>query len=429
MNQRRVLLSNALAGMIDQALLSALNFAIGLLFIRLASKEEYGLYTQFFGLLMLSQSLQNALTNSPLIALGAKLSDARMRTLSEHLLRLQTWVSLVLGAVSIVGVWLTDQFAHVPQLEMSVALGFVCALVGQWLREFARHYHFLNMRPHAALLTDILYGASLVCGLVITVLWLEVTTTWLLLVMGIASAIAGLHGILQSKISLGRASADARNLMQRAWSMSRWTLPGTIVDWLSRNTFAIVVGAILGLAAAADISAARLLLMPAALCVTAWGKVFTPRFSRWWGAGDTRLLDTVSRVSVIALVAIMAAYTAVLVLGFDLLQRFVLGGEYATAKPLLLTWAIYFAITAIRQVGTVTMAAGERFQSLFHYGWIATLIGLPAAIVLTWLAGTQGAIFGLILGESALALLILLRGVRSMRANRSQHRETGAPSA
>ena len=85
MNQRRVLLSNALAGMIDQALLSALNFAIGLLFIRLASKEEYGLYTQFFGLLMLSQSLQNALTNSPLIALGAKLSDARMRTLSEHL--------------------------------------------------------------------------------------------------------------------------------------------------------------------------------------------------------------------------------------------------------------------------------------------------------------------------------------------------------
>ena len=217
--------------------------------------------------------------------------------------------------------------------------------------------------------------------------------------------------------------------MLRAWSMSRWTLPGTIVDWLSRNTFAIVVGAILGLAAAADISAARLLLMPAALCVTAWGKVFTPRFSRWWGAGDTRLLDTVSRVSVIALVAIMAAYTAVLVLGFDLLQRFVLGGEYATAKPLLLTWAIYFAITAIRQVGTVTMAAGERFQSLFHYGWIATLIGLPAAIVLTWLAGTQGAIFGLILGESALALLILLRGVRSMRANRSQHRETGAPSA
>ncbi len=121
-------------------------------------------------------------------------------------------------------------------------------------------------------------------------------------------------------------------------------MPGTIVDWLSRNTLAIVVGAGLGLAAAADISAARLLVMPAALCVTAWGKVFTPRFSRWWGAGDTRLLDTVSRVSVIALVAIMAAYTAVLVPGFDLLQRFVLGGEYATAKPLLLTWAIYFAI-------------------------------------------------------------------------------------
>lgn len=416
MNQRKVLLSNALAGMIDQALLSALNFGIGLLFIRLATKEEYGLYTQFFGFLMLSQSLHNALTNAPLLALGPKLPKEGARILAEHLLRLQSGVSIALAVLSLIAVWMTDRVASIPQLDMAVAGGFVIALIGQWLREYARVYHFLNMRPGSALLTDALYGIVLVLGLLAVAGGLEVTTTWVLLVSGGASAVAGLQCIFHERIGLGRASRDAKELMQRAWAVSRWTLPGTVIDWLSRNTFAIIVGAIVGLAAAAEITAARLLLMPAGLCVTAWGKVFAPRFAMWWGAGDTRLLTSVSWVSGTAMVGMVAVYFAMLILGFDLLLRYVLGQDYAEARPLLPLWAIYFAITAIRQVGTVTLAAGERFRALFHYGWIATAIGLPAAIVLTVEAGTQGAIIGLIVGESVLAALVLGVGVRRMRA-------------
>jgi len=396
--------------LIDQAMLSGTNFIIGLLFIRLASKSDYGLYAQFFGVLMLSQALQNALSNAPLISLGPKLRRRRQRSLATHLLWFQSLVSASVAIVAIAVVSVLSGIMSMQELTPLVGFAFGAALVGQWLREYARNYHFCIYRPGLALTTDSVYSVLVIGGLTIAGWSGQFSTGGVLLILGSAGIVSGLVGIVLGGPGPLGHHGRARPALSRAWNVSRWTLPSVFLSWVSNNTFAFVVAAIVGLAASADISAARLLLMPAGLCQTAWTKVFAPRMSLWWGNGERAKMRLAATYSGFALLGLIISYTVVLLIAFPLLERHVLGERYGTAAALIPLWALFFCVNAVRGIGTSVLVGGERFQDLFTYGIAGAAVSILGSILGTLLFGTGGAVIGLILGELCLLALIATAG-------------------
>ncbi|MBV61965.1 MAG: hypothetical protein CMH65_11785 [Nevskiales bacterium] len=414
----RALLSGAIISLVDQAMLSATNFAIGLLFIRLASKSDYGLYAQFFGILMLSQALQNAVSNAPLISLGPKLRQRRRRSLSAHLLKLQSLISALAAVIAVVAVSLLSGMLSIPELTATVGYGFGVALLGQWLREYVRNYHFCLFRPGLALITDMIYSVCVATGLLAAALGGVFGTETVLVTLGVAGLISGLAGlVLLGPKPITRSHGRARPALGRAWDVSRWTLPSVFLSWVSNNTFAFVVAAIIGLAAAADISAARLLLMPAGLCLTAWTKVFAPRMSKWWGQGERDKIRQLAQYSGVGLITLIVGYTAVLLIAFPLLEGLLLGDRYSTASGLIPLWALFFCVNAARGIGTSVLVGAERFRDLFLFGIAGTVVSLLASIAGTWALGTGGAVIGLTLGELSLLLLIATVGRQRMQAS------------
>lgn len=411
------MLSGAVLAMLDQALLSGVNFAIGLSFIRLTDKTDYGLYTQFFALLLLSQATQNALSNAPLVSIGARRHARGMQALAAHLFRMQTVASLGLALLAITGVHLSVGTGLLPELPTALALPFAAAIVGQWVREFARKYSYIRLEPGRALATDALFAGLLLILLLVGIWQQRFGTAWVLGSMGMAHLIAGAVELQHARLRPLKSHGHWRPQLHAAWQKSRWSLPSVIVGWGSNYSFVYVVAAMGGIAAAAEISAARLLMMPAGLVVIAWSNTFSPRIARWVGARDFSTLRRVIGYSIGALLAIILGYAVLLALGFDLLIRWVIGADYAAVLPMSMWWAIYFCINATRKIGNACLVGDGRFRELFHYSWMTFVIGLPATIALTYQLGSVGAIIGLMVAEVLEIALTWLHGWRKVRAN------------
>ena len=413
-NQR--MLSGAVLAMLDQALLSGINFAIGLSFIRLTDKTDYGLYTQFFALLLLSQATQNALSNAPLVSIGARRRARGMQAMAAHLFRMQTVASLGLAIIAFSGVHLSVGIGLLPELPTALALPFAAAIIGQWVREFARKYSFIRLEPGRALATDTLFAVLLLILLLAGIAMDQFGTAWVLGAMGLSHLIAGMVELQHARLKPLSAHGHWRPQLSAAWEKSRWSLPSVIVGWGSNYSFVYVVAAIGGVAAAAEISAARLLMMPAGLVVIAWCNTFSPRIARWVGARDFSTLRRIVSYSLAALVLIILGYAGVLALSFDLLITWVIGADYASVLGMSMWWALYFCVNAIRKIGNACLVGDGRFRELFHYSWITFVIGLPATVALTLQFGSVGSIIGLIVTEVLEIALTWMHGWKKVRA-------------
>src|SRR4051812_26083760 len=88
------LLTHSLASLIDQALLSGLNFALGLVLIRLATKESYGVYSQLYVAGIFASTVVEALITGPLTTIAPGKTPEQRARLSTLLLRFQWQLSI-----------------------------------------------------------------------------------------------------------------------------------------------------------------------------------------------------------------------------------------------------------------------------------------------------------------------------------------------
>ena len=397
-------------------MLSATNFAIGLAFIQFSSKLDYGVYVQIFGLLMLSLSLQTAIVHGPMMAMAPKRRARGLRAVSAMLFRLQSCVSVLVALVAFFGVEIAVIGFSIPALEHSVAVTFALAILAQWVREFAREYYFLRLNPHAAFLVDVCYTIPL-CALLAAGVWLErFDTTWVLGSMAVANATGGIIGLWRCGLQPLANHGHWRGPVWQSWELSRWSLPGVVISWLANFSFVFIVAGVLGAVAAADVSAARLLLMPAGLCNTAWLAVILPRVSRWTGDGELDKMNRIALASIGGMWLIIISYFAVLMLGYDLLERYVLGEAYAGLQPLAFAWAAYFMALCVRTAVTCWMLGAGMFRDALWFNIAAMAVGLPVTIALTFAFGMIGSVMGLLVWEVVHTLVAWRVGWPRLRA-------------
>lgn len=408
-------LRGTLISIIDQTLLSALSFVLALLLIRLGSKVEYGLYVQLFAVLMLSMNLQNAVINTPLVALGPKRSPQEMNLLVMHLLWLQLVVVLALMMLVSAALWVFVLGFEVPGLNSRLILPFAAWLGASWLREYMRAYRFLQHRPGRVLLLDLAYVGMVAAGLA-WFWWRGATDLFLLLwILAIANFISGLVSYLRSRLVAlppwGRLGESLRD----TWEMARWGLPGVVTTWGIVNTYVYIASAIEGAEAAAEIGAARLLLMPIGMILVAWSRVFQPRASAWLAVRDIDRVIRAVKLSVVALLAAVAVYLGCLMLGYQTLEQLLLGDDYSGLETVVFLWGIYFALSVVRMSGSATLIAAGQFKWLFYYVVIALAMLIALALVLTNHYGISGTVASMAITEAALILLIHGHGVRQLR--------------
>jgi hypothetical protein len=387
---------------IDEAVLSAINFGIAVAFIRVGEKADFGVYTLITGILLLMRGFQNAVIVTPLTTYGARQSrEARDRFVAA-VERLQTSVGAA-GSLLLGGALLVRGGDGGLELAGAGAL----AAFGTWLREFQRSVWLLEERNGVALAGDAAYAALTAIG--IGCAWRltgTVTTTSVLLVMGIAAMAPGMIGLAR------RVPGERDPLRATAavlYDQGRWTLPGTAVIWGQSSGYAYLVSLMVDTSAVATLATARLFVMPVLLLLTAWGRIFVPRAGTLIAQHATADVTKLVVRGIAVQLALAVPYFG-LVAGF-----FAVGGmhhlsaKYQGIGPYVALWSAFAVIAIVRSAASNALLAFHAFRELFGYAVLAAVVSLTLVVTALPLVGIGGAVGGLVAGEAVLAVVLWRR--------------------
>lgn len=424
MRGRRAFLTNSGLSIANQILLSALNFLVGLYLIRLGTKETYGLYSQLFAGGIFAVAILDSLLGSPLTTLAPGMTT----TLRQHVMRqlyqcqqvAAAGLALLFGlATSLLLIW---QEAHPSPWLVGAAFSFF--VFASAIREFQRTLWFIDAQVARVFRMDATYvllagiGGSLL-------IWLdEVNLIATLLVIGFANCIAFLPTTPQvenpGQVDLPKIQTTLLDM----WDKAKWILPGTLVGWAGNYSFLYLSSMLVGLAAAADISAARLLLIPISLLVVAWSRVARPQAGKLIQQEDWKKLNRLGVLSLVSIEFLAMAYILILIVGLPWLQTHILGPKYLTITPLVWAWGVYFIINAARSITTTWLVSLGAFRPLFFVGALCLPIILLIAINTMATMGTMGAIVALSILEFIELIIGLILISRYRKLNEGKHAVT-----
>jgi len=393
--------SDSLLSVVDQGVLSALNFLIGISLIRLATKETYGLYVQLYAGGLFVVTLLDAWIGGPLTTVASGVASELRLHLQHYYWRQQLLVSLAFSLFVIpVVVLAIGSGASGYTSAWLIAVSFSSYLMATGLREYCRTVGFIEHQIRTIFKQDVAYVLLVVIGFGILYRYFSINLVAIFSVLALASVTSSapkmwyLHAHYSSSmdehVQINRDKLSAH---------AKWALPGALMAWLSNYSYVYLSGLWLGVLATAELNAARLLLMPIPLAVVAWSRIARPTAGRLIAEKNWSGLNRLTLFSILTIELVIFGYVGCLLLALPWLEHHVLGPQYAGLQPLIWIWGVYFAVNSARWIGTVWLTSGGAFRALLFMGGSALALVL---VISTWAIphwGRVGAIITLIVIE------------------------------
>lgn len=244
--------------LIDQALVSGVNFLTGILLARFLGIEEFGRFTLVWMLVLLVNMIQLSLVLQPMMSLGPKQAEEDMAeyfgAVSVHQLILCLGFALL---TLLAGVGCQMFF---PQWQVApLTMPMLAVIIAFQAQEFIRRYFFTRRRMLAAFLNDLISYGGQVLLLIGCFLAFKGKTDTVLWIIALTSAIATFAGFLQME-QLKWRKAATRQIAEKHWHFSKWLGAGSFMQWIGGQFFVMVSAAFFSAVAAGAIAAARNIL-------------------------------------------------------------------------------------------------------------------------------------------------------------------------
>ncbi len=413
----------ALLSFLDQVLISAARFLAGLLLIRSASAEEYGLYMLLFSIILLAISVQNALITTPMTVLAPTMAQDEQSRFVRALAKGQylIWLPLLIFIPAGMLFFQRPESMITPGLALvlAAALFFILA------REFFRRAFFVIFRPGQVVRTDFIDAAILISALILLARGEGLMSAQAVIALtGLAAMFAGVFAAREFFGFFRVPSGDVFAALRRCWPFGRWSLLGVIVTWLQMQGFLFLLDFLQSREDVGHVSAVRMLLVPVMMLNTALISLYKPRsagvLAEKGPAAAARLL---MRMTMMAGLGALLWFVLVF-FGKEVLQNVVLKTRIPGYEGLLALWAGVFVLQIIRTAMSAFLQIRHQFERLFYVGAVAASASLAAGWWLIPQHGAAGSLYGVLIGEGVflIGLLLMIRGAQtsSQRAGEAQ---------
>lgn len=407
-SQRKGIVKGVSASIVDQALLSLVNLATGMVFIRFADKADYALYAQVMALVFLTTCVQSALINSPALTLLPRKEAAHRTFFAGSLFNLQAALSIVFAITFGIITFLQPEALSLSSSDLHLVIGFALTIWVAWLRDFIRNQLYVQLNAVTCLKLDVAYTALCALGFGALIGLGKVSATNVLLVVAGAGVITSLPFLLNANIGFHNRLRDTKAAFTEIWPLARWALPGALVSWAFGNGYVLIAAQVAGAAATADIVAARLFVAPLGMAYLAWGNVFRPRASHWLAAGEIAKVRRITYWSIGGIGLAVLLYLIALLIAYPLLEKHLLGTKYQGLVIDVAWWGGFFLTSGIAGIGTGVLLALGRFRDTFYAALAGSLASIPIMFMFGSMMGKSGVFMGLNIGEAITALWLVI---------------------
>jgi O-antigen/teichoic acid export membrane protein len=407
-------------GILDQGLVSFVNFLTIILVARSVAPSDFGFFVLAFTVLQSAGTLQAALITRPHNVLGAVRQGREYVDFSTTTALAQIGFTAVLALLTaiVAGLAWAAGFSHA-----GVFLALVPALVAWQLQELGRRILYTERRLRAAFAADLLaYGAQAV---VLVVLWQrdELTASSALLALAATFAVgaAALAWRLR-RILGGRAEAEA---LSAGWRFGKWLGVAEVGQWFSTQFYVYLAGAVLGVVASGALKAGQTLLGPMSVFLS-----FVTSYLPVVLAQDLQSTGTIyaaTRRRLRAILPFVVGYCVLVAVFAAPLLGLVYGSSYEEYADVVRLFALYYVLLAFSTVAIAALSARETTRDVF----LGQAAGAVVSVAIGWLLlrelGPAGGVAGMIVSW-AVAMAFFVRALRG-DVSTAKPRERAGPHA
>lgn len=389
---------------IDQAFLSGLNFLISIVLIKIVSKPEYGYYSIFFSIILFMASIQTAVINTPLAVLLITKKGDEKRKYVGSLFFGQNLLLIPLALIGVIGGVVMWYFNLLEPSLSAIIVAISLAFIGILLREFLRAYFFADEIPKTVLIIDVLYVILFIILGFFAYIFSHLNVAAVFFLMGLSSFLVGIFFINRNKWNFSRS--DIKLSYSENWKYGKWALFGVTVTHIQTYSYLYLLGIIVSTAAVADVSAARLLLMPLVLAQEGWSKVILPHGSKLRETNRLPRLFKEQVIVSIAFVVVVMSLVFVLIFFKPLLLNIILSAKYANSFDYIFYWGAIFAMGFIALNASFGLQVLKSFELISKINFVTMLVTVLLAYFLINSNSIKGGLVALLIGQTISAIIL-----------------------
>jgi O-antigen/teichoic acid export membrane protein len=414
---KRARFARILGGSIlSQILLSATNFAVGIILVRGAPQVQYGYYVLINSAVPLLAQLQGAFITPNLQVRVTIAGVEERRAFVGGLLREQRLLLMVIGLISLVVCALAGGVGALGHEALLIAVLGSIATVATLFRECRR---VLLIAYRQSL--DVLRGDAVSSAILIAGVWLSTLTDAAAAISAAAIAVAATVGGTTLSRALRRhdpwASPGTPHALIQTIKMGTWAAVGAGVHWAFTQGYTFIVASRLDVSAVAAIAATRLLLSPVGVFSIGISSMMYSTSTLWLKHHGPRGLLRRVLLFTLAMSVVAVSYIAVMWLLRDWIFLHVFKKDYPQRDLLLGIWTLVFLCTVVRDQVIFLLIAQARWRQLAGLTSVCAFLGLSMSFLAIPAYGAAGGLLGLLMGESAHVVGVILLTYRDMRTN------------
>lgn len=400
----RVVASQTLLALTDQAVVSGTRFVTTLVIGRLCGPTELGAYTLAFGWLVLIAALQESLITLPYTVFGNRLSPRRRATAAGSaivhyvMLSLACTAGFALAAASLA-------FAANMSGLWSVAAALAVTMPMILLLELARKMAFAHLNLGRALIVDVFAATFWLAGLALLYAlgWLSAATAYL--AIGGGCAIAGSAWIWSRRHELSFKRAQIARDLRRNWQFGRWVFATQMTSVARGYAIPWALALVHGTPAVGILSAYEAVLLVCNPLLLAAGNLLLPNISQAFAQGrGTAVRRVVARATLILTLAV-AALSAVLFFAGETIVTRLFGDDYNGHGLLMTLLALAMPLEALGLSAGSGLCAIERPRVNFLASLTGLLVALAVAAAMLRGFGATGAAAAMLAGKLTVSLI------------------------
>ena len=384
--------------LVDQALISGVNFLTAVILARYMSPSDYGVYVLAFGVYLFVNNVHYALITTPMTVLGAPLEGDQLRSYLSSLGLIQIAFGGIATAALLILVAVLHHLSFGP-VVLSTFLGTALAVFAFQGQAFFRRILFTRIRPEGALLNDFVsYGLQLI-GIIALCKWSILSGRNAFFVIGITSAIAVIVGLWQCRKYLSLHFSSLGSVLHHNFNYGKWMLLGFLSQWVSSQVYIFIVAAFLSTAAVGIFDACLKILLVTNILLIGMDNFIVPVAAKKLETeGVAKMKEIISSVYIVGGV-VMAIYCGIAAIFPETLLDLFYVRQYSGYGDIVMLFALLYFIAFFNRPPAMGLKALKKPEKIFHGNLIAATITLLSAIPLVKYYGIYGACIGMILTQ------------------------------
>ncbi|WP_042513357.1 lipopolysaccharide biosynthesis protein [Bacillus cereus] len=368
--------SSSIYAILDQAVVSASNFALAFLLARFLPPNEYGAYVLALSVLLFINGIQTALSTIPLNVRGSSLKERKLHEYIQSLIYFHVLYGILFSFILIIVYFILYKNSGSTEITQAF-LGVCIAFFFIQFQEFFKRLLYFWFRIKEVFIIDFVINVCLVTSIIIMNLMGRLDSLSIYIMMSVTNLLGIVLCIYKIEIRKKWKTLNLKSIISGVlWNLNygKWILGGNIFYWIGSQSYLFAATIFLDISSTAKIAATQNIINAVNVLVMGIQNIAMPMANKKLDIYGIAVLKKYIKKLIVIISVSVGLYGIVITLFSESIMDFLYKGQYSDVLYLMGLWSISFLISAINRMYTIFLnSTGKNKVNFYIYAFNAVL--------------------------------------------------------